>query len=166
MTEESEQLLRYADREMSAEEAQAFRVRLAESPALRQKLQEMRRVGRLVRLWSSAAERRAEGLLEPTLHRVRQAQRREARAATFCYALVAVLVLALPWSRPAERLIAPTPASQPAASDVPAPAAIERIDAGDTKAQVFMVGSSATPVVWLADDAQDDTVDSPVQGPG
>ena len=59
MTEESQQLLRYADGEMSADEAQKFRARLAESPALRQKLQEMRRLGGLLRLWSSGAERRA-----------------------------------------------------------------------------------------------------------
>jgi len=163
VTEDSQQLLLYADGEMSADEAQRFRARLAESPALRQKLQEMRRVGRLLRVWSSGAERRAEDLLEPTLLRVHQAQRRSSRAATFSYALAAVLAVVLPWSQRAPEPLAPATASAPS---LPAAAAIERIDAGDTQAQVFMVGNSSTPVIWLADDTQDDDDSPPEQGPG
>jgi hypothetical protein len=44
-------------------------------------------------------------------------------------------------------------------------AAIERIEAGDKQAQVFVLGGSTTPVVWLADDAPDDDA-SYLQDPG
>jgi anti-sigma factor RsiW len=163
VTEDAQLLLRYVDGEMSPGEAQKFRARLAESPALRQKLQEMRRVGALVRLWASGVERRAEALVEPTLLRVHAAQRRSVRVATLSYALAALLVVALPWSQRAPELAAPAPPSQKL---MPAGAAIERIEAGDTQAQVFLVGTSSTPVVWLADDAQDDDDDPHEQDPG
>jgi anti-sigma factor RsiW len=162
VTEESRLLLRYVDGEMSADEAARFRARLAESPALRQKLQEMRRIGALVRTWANAAERRAEDLVEPTLVRVHQAQR-GSRVAMSSYALAAALLVALSWSQRPQQL--PAPAAQ-SPQLMPAGAAIERIEAGDTQARVFLVGASSTPVVWLADDAQDDDSDPHAQDPG
>ena len=161
MTEESKLLLRFVDQEMSVDEAQKFRARLAESPALRQKLQEMRRVGALLRVWANRVEPRAEKLVEPTLLRVRQAERRGAFAAGLSYALAAALVVVLPWSQRAPEFPSPAPAADRAVG-----AAIERIEAGDRQAQVFVVGTSSTPVVWLADDTQDDDDDPHEQDPG
>jgi len=161
VTEESKLLLRFVDQEMSVDEAQKFRARLAESPALRQKLQEMRRVGALLRVWANRVEPRAEKLVEPTLLRVRQAERRGAFAAGLSYALAAALVVVLPWSQRAPEFPSPAPAADRAVG-----AAIERIEAGDRQAQVFVVGTSSTPVVWLADDTQDDDDDPHEQDPG
>lgn len=163
MNEETSLLLRYADGELSVDEARKFRARLAASPALRKKLQEMRRMGGLLRVWAKGVEPRAANLVEPTLLRVHQAQRRSARAATWSCALAAALIVVSPWSqRPAQ----PSPPARSSEPVAPAAAAIERIDAGDTQAQVFLVGSSSTPVVWLADDAQDEDDESVEQGPG
>ena len=162
MNLDSKQLLRYLDGEMSAAEAEQFRARLAESPALRQKLLEMQRVGAMVRAWADAAEKRAGALVEPTLERVRAAERRRARHTALSYALAAVLVVALPWSRRAPEFAQHLTPERPAASTA---AAIERLDAVDKNAQVFVLGGSSTPVVWLADESQDDD-DAPEQGPG
>jgi len=158
---QTKQLLRYLDREMSAEEAEGFEQSLAESPELCRELAELRRVGAFVRSWAASAEARGAELLEPTLVRVKDAERKRSRQATLGYALAAALLVVLPWSRRAPEL---THANQH--SEVTPPgAAIERLEAADTRAQVFLVGSSSTPVVWLADDAPDD--DSPEeQGPG
>jgi anti-sigma factor RsiW len=155
-------LLRYVDREMSVEEAEVFRKTLAASPELCRELLEMQRVGDLVRTFAAAAEARGVGLLEPTLLRVKQAERKRSRQATLGYALAAGLLLVLPWSRHAPELGLPHQQSELSS---PAGAAIERLDAADTRAQVFVVGSSSTPVVWLADDAPDDDA-SEQQGPG
>ena len=163
MNEEMSLLLRYADGELSVDEARKFRARLAESPALRKKLQEMRRVGGLLRVWAKGVEPRAANLVEPTLLRVHDAQRHSARAATWSCALAAALIVVSPWSQGSAQPAQPVTSSERVA---PVAAAIERIDAGDTQAQVFMVGSSGTPVVWLADDAQEDDDESAEQGPG
>ncbi len=159
---ETKRLLRYLDREMSRDEAEQFRARLAESPALRQKLQEMQRVGALVRRWANATEARAGELVEPTLLRVRESERKRRRQNTLGYALAAFLLVALPWSRRAPELIGSV---GPSAVTLPAGAAIERVEAVDQQAQVFVLGSSTTPVVWLADDATDDDA-AQQQGPG
>jgi len=159
----TELLLRFVDGEMSTEEAEKFRARLAESPALRRELQEMRRVGGLVRLWASGVEPRAHDLVEPTLLRVRQAERRSAFTGSLSYALAAALAVLLPWSQHAPEPSAPAPVAR---GVTPAGAAIERIEAGDTQAQVFVLGTSSTPVVWLADDMQDGDADPPEQDPG
>lgn len=37
----------------------------------------------------------------------------------------------------------------------PTAAAIERVEATDRQAQVFVLGGSSTPVVWLADEDDD-----------
>lgn len=160
MNDDFSQLCRYLDGEMSPDEAELFRQRLARSPELSRQLEELRQLGNLVRRWSTTTEARAEDLVEPTLCRAQEAQRKRARSATLGYALVAVLVLALPWSRRPLQLSSVPAAPAPASS-----AAIERVEAPDRQAQVFVVGSSATPVVWLADDAQDDD-DGINQGPG
>jgi anti-sigma factor RsiW len=154
------QLCRYLDGDLSPEEAQRFQQRLAQSPELSRQLAEQRLLGNLVRRWSISTEERAADLLEPTLVRVREAQRARVRRTHLGYALAAMLVLALPWSRrPPELGSAPAAVAAPVSS-----AAIERVEAPDRQAQVFVVGRSATPVVWLADDAQDD--DETHQGPG
>jgi anti-sigma factor RsiW len=153
-------LLRYLDGEMLPGEAHGFRARLAESPALRQRLQQMQRVGALVRIWAGSAEERAGDLVVATLKRVQQAERRRARNTTLGYVLAAALIIGLPWARRAPEL-----AAAPSELAKPAGAAIERIEAGDKQARVFVVGSSSTPVVWLADEAQeDDATGEP--GPG
>ena len=163
MSPETQRLLRYLDREMSRDEAEHFRARLAASPALRQKLQEMRHVGTLVRRWASASEARAAELVEPTLLRVRAAERKRRQQTTLGYALAALLLVGLPWRQRAAELTAPVVGLNVAAQ--PAGAAIERIEAVDKQAQVFVLGSSRTPVVWLADDVTDDETTEP-QGPG
>lgn len=157
MSSDTELLLRYLDHDMSLAEAAHFRARLAESPALRRELAEMRRVGALVRLWAEDAEGRAEPLVESTMRRLEDSSRRRGRYASLGYVLAAVMLVALPWSRGTEvhKLEAP-----------PAPAAaIERVEATDQQARVF-VGSSGTPVVWLADDVQEDDADEHEQDPG
>ena len=156
---DTKRMLCYLDGEMSTEEAEAFRARLAESPALRAELQEMRRVGELVRGWAAVVETRGAGLLEPTLARVQNVERRRARQATLGYAVATALLLMLPWSRRAPDLAAPVQLPEPSA------AAIERIEAGDKEAHVFVLGGSTTPVIWLADDAVDDDA-SEQQDPG
>ena len=156
MSSDTEQLLRYLDREMSVAEAERFRVRLGGSPALRRELTEMRRVGALLRIWAEEAQSHAEPLLEPTLQRV-EATVRRARYTSLGYVLAAVMLLALPWSRSHEaKPLEPLPS--PAA-------AIERVEATDQQARVF-VGSSGTPVVWLADDVQEAGADENGQDPG
>ncbi len=149
---DSELLLRYLDGELSPQEAEQFRVRLAESSELRSRLREMQRVGSLLRLWADDVGERAGDLLEPTLRRVRVAERQRARQATVGLGLAAVLVAAaLPWSGASQRgpVLAPL-----GPSSAPPGAAIERIEAGGKHAQVFVVGSESTPVVWLADDTE------------
>lgn len=158
MNHDTEQLLRYLDGELSPAEAQRFRARLAHSPALRAELGEMRRVGDLVREWARGVEPRAVALLEPTLERVHAAERRGFRATSVCAALAA-LALLLPWSTVRE-----LPEGWQAGGTAPVGAAIERLEAADRPAQVFVLGSAATPVVWLADDDADDGAAD--QGPG
>jgi anti-sigma factor RsiW len=161
---ETELLLRYLDGEMSPGEAQSFRARLAESPAMRQELREMQRVGVLVREWAGKTEQRAGDLVGPTLRRVEQTERARVRYNTLGYVLAAALSLALPWSKHTP-LVLLEPAV-PKVTAPPAAAAIERVEAHDQRAQVFVVNGSSTPVVWLSDDVQDDDDSSDEQDPG
>jgi anti-sigma factor RsiW len=154
-------LHRYVDREMSPDERESFRARLAESAALRRELLEMQRVGMFVRRWASTAEARAEGLVEPTLARIRHAERKRSRHGTLGYAVLVALLAALPWSRRPPELGRAAP---PTVVVEPTGAAIERLEAVDKQAQVFVVGASSTPVVWLADDVPDEDVSD--QDPG
>jgi len=158
---ETELLLRYLDGELSREEAERFRARLVESPELRGKLEELKRVGCLVRRWANAAEERAGDLLTPTLERVRAAERRRSRTSKAGYALLTLLALSLPLSRHWQRPHQVGPAS----SSGPASAAIERVEATTQDARVFTLGGSTTPVVWLTDDEPADD-SAPEQGPG
>lgn len=162
VTPRTKRLLRYLDREMSAEEAKGFEQSLEESSELRRELAEMQRVGAFVRGWAASVEARGAELVEPTLLRVKQAEKTRSRQATLGYVLAAALLVVLPWSRHTPELSLPHQHS----SVVTRPgAAIERLDAADTRAQVFVIGSSSTPVVWLADDAPDHDSSEP-QGPG
>lgn len=161
MSPETRLLHRYLDGDLSPEEAEHFRARLAQSPELARRLSELQQLGSLVRGWATRAERRAGDLVAPTLERVNDAQRRRSRSATLGYALVAALVVALPWSRRPPELGMPSVTH----ATTPSSAAIERVEATDQQAQVFVVGASSTPVVWLADDAQDDSSSSD-QDPG
>jgi anti-sigma factor RsiW len=156
---DTELLLRYLDGELSPEEARAFRARLVENPALSCQLQEMRRVGALLRVWADEVGCRAEDLVEPTLQRVRRFEQKRARHATLGMALAAVLVaLALPRSSvtPHGPLLLPRLEAHGTRG-----AAIERIEARDKHAQVFLVGNGSTPVVWLADDVEADDQQDP-----
>lgn len=155
MKAQTKQLLRYLDREMTAAEADEFRARLAESPELRRELQEMQRVGALLRGWAAQAEAQGDSLLEPTLARVQAAASRRGHQTALGYALAAALVLALPWSRHVPELRANGPSQAKVAPAEPTAAAIERVEATDRQAQVFVLGGSSTPVVWLADEADD-----------
>jgi len=152
VTDESRLLLRYVDREMSAAEAAQFRARLAQSPALSRELDDMRRLGALVRHWSAAVEARGGGLLEPTLERVRRRERRRSRAPWLGCGLVLLPLLLLRASASLEGL---PPSPRLAHAEIGA--AIERVEAATRAgAQIFVVGSSATPVVWLSDEDRDD----------
>jgi hypothetical protein len=112
-----------------------------------------------LRGWAEDQGLRAAEHVEPTLERVNEhEQGRARRSAAAGYALVAAAVL-IPWSQ--QGAVAHQPAAQPVP---PSGAAIERLEAGDKQAQVFVVGASSTPVVWLADDGQDE--DTTERGPG
>jgi anti-sigma factor RsiW len=153
------ELSRYLDGELSPAEVAAFEVRLRESPALRRELAELRAVGAALRVWSRAAEDRAGDLLGPTLERARADVRRQTLHARLGYVGVALALVTLPWARFDSSL---GPLGEGAR---PAPAAIERVEATDLHAQVFVVGSAKTPVLWLADDApEEDEADA--QDPG
>lgn len=174
MSDDSMLLQRYLDGDLSSPEAEQLRARLVHDAALNRQLGELRRVGGLLRLWAEDAERRGAGLIEPTLRRVHEAERQRARHTTLGFALAAALALALPFASQAHlsrTAGAPTPAGDvfaPRAARLHAQtvapgAAIERIEAADKHARVFVVGTS-TPVVWLSDEAGDE---APVeQDPG
>lgn len=156
MNVEAMRLQRYLDGDLTPDEAAEFRARLSESPALRRELEQLRRLGAAVRVWSSTAEAGAEELLQPTLERVAQSEKKRARQGLVGYAIAAMVLVALPWARPGFEPLSPAPAA-------PAPhgAAIERVEATDRQAQVFVVGTDRTPVVWLADEAADDSEQDP-----
>lgn len=160
MNANSKRLLRYLDGEMPPDEAERFRASLARSPELRRELQEMQEIGACVRSWSAQAEARAAELLEPTLRRVRLAGRQRARRTTFGYACAAAFLVAQPWSHRAADVV---PAQLQATPAKVEGAAIERVEATDQQARVFVLGGSNTPVVWLADEGADTAAS---QGPG
>lgn len=153
MSGDSQQLARYLDGEMTPVEAAAFEARLGQSPSLQQELAELRGVGAAVRLWSRQAEARAGGLLKPTLRRAKQQERARSRQTLASYVVAALALVILPWTRVQPDLTAPV-GVLPAAP--PTSAAIERVEATDRHARVFVVGRSSTPVLWLADDVSDD----------
>lgn len=148
---DGKRLSRYLDGEMTPAEAAAFEARLSASPRLRQELAELRQVGAELRRWSRDAEERASDLLEPTLRRADEHERRRAWHAKASYVAAALALVALPWSGLDAKL---SPSGAPAV--LPAGAAIERVEAADRHAQVFVVGSGSTPVLWLADDAPEE----------
>jgi hypothetical protein len=158
---ETELLQRYFDREMSAAEAERFRARLAHSPELRQGLRELQQVGALLRVWSGTAEARGADLLEPTLQRIRTAERLRSSYPVLACGVAFALLLVLRGSSAALPLVAKHLEPLHFASS----AAIERVEASDQQAQVFVVGAAATPVVWLLDDALEED-GSPEQDPG
>jgi hypothetical protein len=98
----------------------------------------------------------ADELLQPTLERVARSESKRARQGLLGYALAAVVLVALPWARSGVEPSAPVPTA-PAQSG----AAIERVEAPDRQAQVFVVGSDRTPVVWLVDEAADASEQDP-----
>jgi anti-sigma factor RsiW len=164
VTEDSEQLQRYLDDELSPEQTRAFQERLAASPELQRDLTEMQLVGGLLRRWADDAERRAGSLVEPTLLRIEAAEQKRSRHASLGMAVAAVLLLLLPASG---RDGWPSRVVPSAVNELPQlapPAAIELLDAGEQHAQLFVVGSASTPVVWLADDAAEEETEQ--QGPG
>lgn len=165
MTDDSEQLQRYLDGELSPEQVCAFQERLSASPELQRDLTEMQLIGGLLRRWADDAEHRAGALVEPTLQRIETVEQRRSRHASLGMAVAASLLLLLPASGrdgwPSR--VAPVSASSAPCAAPPA-AAIERLEAVGQHAQVFIVGSASTPVVWLADDAAED--ENELQGPG
>jgi anti-sigma factor RsiW len=155
--DETKLLLRYLDGELSPAEAEHFRARLADSPELGRELDRMQEVGALLRVWSKSAAARGAELLEPTLRRVEaehRAGRRRSVYGTLACGLALSLLFVLHGSSGS---LAATPAVEHLqAAHFLGGAAIERVEASDQQAQVFVVGRASTPVVWLADDAQDD----------
>jgi anti-sigma factor RsiW len=158
-------LQRYLDGELSPAELSAFRERLATSPELQRELTELQLIGGLLRRWADDAGSRAGSLLQPTLERVEAAEQRRARHASLGMAVAALLLLLLPASGqehwPSRAL--PVGAAG-VATQAPPPAAIERLEAADQHARVFVVGSASTPVVWLADDLVESEIEQ--QDPG
>ena len=163
MTPETELLLRYFDRELSPAEAERFRARLVASPQLRRELREMAKVGALLRAWSGAVEARGAGLLEPTLSRVHAANRSRPGYAALGVGIALLLLLALRGSSASLTAAPRVEHLEPA--HFLAGAAIERVEAKDQPARVFVVGRTSTPVVWLVDDPQEED-GSPEQDPG
>jgi anti-sigma factor RsiW len=163
--QDAQLLQRYLDGELSLAEVSAFRERLAASPALQRELTELQLIGGLLRRWADDAGSRAGSLLEPTLERVEVAEQRQGRHSSLGLAVAAVLLLLLPASgqgRFTPRAVSPAVAW--AATEAPPPAAIERLEAADKHARVFVVGSASTPVVWLADDLVESEIEQ--QDPG
>ncbi len=152
MTDEAELLQRYIDGDLPPREAEEFRLRLAEDAALQRELVELQTVGSVLRAWSARQEARAEGLLAPTLARVHDAAQRRSRHTSLGLGVAALLLFALPWAGDASAPLATGLLTRPLQLNG---AAIERLEAGRTQARVFIVGSSGTPVVWLADDASE-----------
>lgn len=164
MTEDSEQLQRYLDGELTPEQERAFQQRLSGSPELQRDLTEMQLVGGLLRRWADDAERRTGSLVESTLLRIEAAEQKRSRHASLGMAVAVLLLLLLPASG---RDSWPSRVAPIAATELPRlapPAAIELLEAGEQHAQVFVVGSASTPVVWLADDAAEEETEP--QGPG
>lgn len=164
MTDDSEQLQRYLDGELSPEQACAFQERLSASPELQRDLTEMQLIGGLLRRWADDAEHRAGALVEPTLQRIEMVEQRRSRHASLGMAVAASLLLLLPASGRDSWPSRVAPVSVSSAPRGAPPAAIERIEAAGQHARVFIVGSASTPVVWLADDAAED--ENELQGPG
>jgi anti-sigma factor RsiW len=164
LNDDSEQLQRYLDGELSPEQARAFQERLSASPELQRDLTEMQLIGGLLRRWAEDAEHRAGPLVEPTLLRIETVEQRRSRHASLGMAVAASLLLLLPASGgdgwPSR--IAPLSVGSPPGGA--APAAIQRLEVAGQHAQVFIVGSASTPVIWLADDAAED--ENELQGPG
>lgn len=164
MTEDSEQLQRYLDGELTPEQARAFQDRLAASPELQRDLTEMQLIGGLLRRWADDAEHRAGPLVEPTLLRIETVEQKRSRHASLGMAVAALLLWLLPASGSDSWPSRVVPVAIDTLPPLFPPAAIERLEAGDQRAQVFLVGSASTPVVWLADDAGEDETE--LQGPG
>jgi anti-sigma factor RsiW len=160
---EAEQLQRYLDGELTPEQERAFQERLSASPELQRELTELQLLGGLLRSWAEETGNRAAPLVEPTLLRIDTAEQKRSRHASLGMAVAAVLLLLLPASgRESWPRVVPTALSM--AAQIAPPAAIERLEAGDRHAQVFVLGSASTPVVWLADDSGDDQTEQ--QDPG
>jgi anti-sigma factor RsiW len=166
VNDETQLLLRYLDGELSPVEAERFRARLADSPELCRELERMQQVGALLRVWSKTAEARGAELLEPTLRQVEarhNARRRRSVYGTLACGLATGLLFVLRGS-PGSLTATPRVEYLHAAHFLEG-AAIERVEASDQRAQVFVVGRASTPVVWLVDEAQDDD-GPPNQDPG
>jgi anti-sigma factor RsiW len=163
VNDEAEHLSRYLDGDLSPREAELFRARLAESPELARQLQQLQRVGALLRLWADGAGRGADHLLEPTLRRIQDVDRRRARHGSLGLALAAVLALALPWSSAARHDPSLSGFSQALPERA---AAIERLETGGKQARVFVLGKGSTPVVWLADEVESEDQATAEQDPG
>ena len=165
MKHDGQLLQRYLDGELSPAEDSAFRERLAASPQLQRELTELQLIGGLLRRWADDTGSRAGSLLEPTLERVEAGEQRRGRHASLGMAVAAVLLLLLPASGQGRFTPRAIPvAAALVAAEAPPPAAIERLEAADRHARVFVVGSASTPVVWLADDAVESDIEQ--QDPG
>jgi anti-sigma factor RsiW len=164
VNEDSEQLQRYLDGELTPEEECAFQERLSASPELQRDLTEMQLIGGLLRRWADEAERRPGSLVDATLLRIEAAEQKRSRHASLGMAVAALLLFLLPASGHESWPSRVVPLATTALPALAPPAAIELLEAGDQHAQVFIVGSASTPVVWLADDAAEDETDQ--RGPG
>jgi hypothetical protein len=137
------ELMLYNDGELGAERARRVRVACLCDAGVGVRLGRIERVGDFVRAWA-----KAEGVDALAVRRkaLRAIERRRAWASVAA-ALVALAAVAEP--------AASTSAPELAAAASPA-VAIETVDFGDGTGAVFVVetGSSATPVVWLSDDAR------------
>ncbi|HEX6274312.1 MAG TPA: hypothetical protein VFZ53_14825 [Polyangiaceae bacterium] len=137
------ELMLYSDGELGSEHARRVRLARLCDARVGLRLGRIERVGDFVRAWA-----KSEGVDAPAVRRraLRTIERRRAWAS-----VAAALVALAAVSEPAASRISP----ELAAASSPA-VAIESVDFGERAGTVFVVetGSSATPVVWLSDDAR------------
>lgn len=155
MSDDCVLLQRYLDGDLTPLETAQLRARFAHEPELSRELGELRRVGRLLRLWAEDVQQ-GTSLVEPIFHRIQVAERQRPRHAMLGFALAAALIAALPFASLSRIAGSQAPALDAFTLASGVGAAIERIEPGDTHAQVFVVGATSTPVVWLSDETGDD----------
>jgi hypothetical protein len=139
------ELMLYTDGELDAERARRVRVARLRHLEVVSRLEGIERVGSFVRAWAAR-----EGIdVRAERRRAQRAAARRRLVGTLAVTLVAFVAVAEPMTTRLdgglEVALAPSPA-----------VAIESVDFGSHPGTVFVVeaGGSATPVVWLADDAK------------
>ena len=139
------ELMLYTDGELDAERARRVRVARLQHLEVGNRLEGIERVGSFVRAW--AAREGVDARVER--RRALRAAARRRLVGTLAVTLVALVAVAEPMTSRQDSALEVALAPSPAV-------AIESVDFGSHSGTVFVVeaGGSATPVVWLADDAK------------